>query len=105
MCERSILGMKSLKLSDEMGSTMAVQHSGNVSVRSPYYPIHNYTCMRFCFSLAVLAFVSVFRTVCITNVWGYTEIFPMCLWNLSFGLSGIQLRAYSPTRRCNIKHN
>ena len=31
----------------------------------------------FCFRrFIVLAFVSVLRKVCITNVWGYTEIFP-----------------------------
>ena len=51
-------------------------------VRFPYNPTHNYVCMRCCLALSyiVLAFVSVLRTECITNVWGYTEIFPLIDW-------------------------
>ena len=35
-----------------------------------------YALLFFCRRFIVLAFVSVLRKVCVTNVWGYTEIFP-----------------------------
>ena len=35
-----------------------------------------YALLFFCRRFIVLAFVSVLRKVCITYVWGYTEIFP-----------------------------
>ena len=42
----------------------------------PYYVCMYALLFRF-WSSIILAFVSVLRTVCITNVWGYTEIFPL----------------------------